>query len=214
MSADAWTPGLALLIAVVALIAVRSHIRKLRLARSRLQMERDQAHRRVVDLERIISEREQRSERGRQNSIQLIDNQIDAVNDNSVSFYPRPVMNKGESVVFYAAKSALARRGLRDWHVFPQVSLGEFIGTDSVWEFRANRAHQSINSKRCDVLIANEKGLPVAVIEFQGSGHYQGNASGRDAVKRIAAERAVIGFVEVPDGLSRAQITDLILRAI
>lgn len=214
MSAQELVGGLPLLIAVFAILAMNARLSKVKRSNARLHEERDAARRREAELEAVISDREQRSERNRQNSIQLVENQIDAVNDNTVSFHRRPVMNRGESKVFYAAKDALVEKGLNGWHVFPQVSLGEFIGTDSRWEFRANRAHQSINSKRCDVLIANHQGLPVVVIEHQGSGHYRGNAEGRDAVKRIAAGRAAIGFVEVPDGLTRTQIKELILRAI
>lgn len=213
-AADMSPHAILLAVAAFAVLVAGVQLARLRGANARLQEQNNEARRRIAELNEAMADREARSERGRRNSIQLSENQIEAVNDGSVSFRPKPVMNRGEVEVFYAARRALDRRGLRNWHVFPQVSLGEVIGTDSDWEFRAKRAHQSINSKRCDVLIADAKGLPVAFVEHQGSGHYQGDAEQRDAVKRIAARRAGIGFVEVPDGLSRDQIVELLSKAI
>jgi cbb3-type cytochrome oxidase subunit 3 len=178
---------------------------------SLLRLDRDKAHRRIAELEEALAERDRRTERSLQNRIQLPANQIEAVNDNTVEFFARPVMNRGEAQVFYAAQRALQRTARSGWHVFPQVSLGEIIGTRSHWEPRERRAHQSINSKRCDLLIADPKGRPMVVIEYQGSGHYQGTAEQRDAVKRIAIERAGIRFVEIPDGTHPEQIVRTIL---
>lgn len=61
--------------------------------------------------------------------------------------------------------------------VFPQVSLGEIFKTDNKSAFFA------INSKRVDFAIADKDNIPCAVVEYQGSGHWQNNARKRDAIK-------------------------------
>ncbi|EDE0699061.1 DUF2726 domain-containing protein [Salmonella enterica subsp. enterica serovar Enteritidis] len=76
--------------------------------------------------------------------------------------------------------------------VFPQVSLGEILKTES------NAAFFSVNSKRVDFVIAGIDNEPFAVIEYQGAGHYQNNARKRDLIKRISCEKAGIKYFEVP----------------
>lgn len=63
-----------------------------------------------------------------------------------------------------------------------------------------------INSKRADFLVVDREGWPVAVIEYQGSGHYQGNAQERDAVKRTVLPRAGIRYIEVAAPLSKRRL--------
>ena len=85
--------------------------------------------------------------------------------------------------------------GLR---VLAQVSLGELIRPASGGSDRARRAaHASINSKRLDFAIVDRFGLLVVAIEYQGSGHYQGDAALRDAVKREALRRAGVQMIEI-----------------
>lgn len=58
-------------------------------------------------------------------------------------------------------------------------------------------AFRSINSKRIDILIVDRAGWPVVAVEYQGSGHYQGTAAIRDAVKKEALLKAGVRYVEV-----------------
>jgi hypothetical protein len=51
-----------------------------------------------------------------------------------------------------------------------------------------------------DILIIDAGGYPAAAIEYQGGGHYRGNAAARDAVKGEALRRAGVPMVEVFEG--------------
>jgi hypothetical protein len=90
-----------------------------------------------------------------------------------------------------------ARRGHR---VFAQTSLGEILTSPN------SDAFHSINSKRVDILIVDSGGWPVAAIEYQGGGHYQGTAAGRDAIKKEALRKAGIRYIEVSESDSGEQI--------
>jgi Protein of unknown function (DUF2726) len=92
---------------------------------------------------------------------------------------------------------ASAQKGYR---VFAQTSLGEVL--DSL----DRDAFHSINSKRVDILIVDQGGRPVVAVEYQGSGHYQGTAATRDAIKKEALEKAGIRYVEVFPSDSAEQI--------
>ena len=93
------------------------------------------------------------------------------------------------------------------FYVFPQVSLGQIIGTERAGEPESNAAHQAINSKRCDLFIADRSGTPIAVFEFQDSGHdIGGTATRRDEIKKIALERAGVQFIEIKDGTANSEM--------
>src|SRR4029077_4998954 len=108
-------------------------------------------------------------------------------------FERRRLLNRCEYQTFkiIEADIAAARRGYR---VFAQTSLGEVLMSPDELAFR------SINSKRVDILIVDQGGWPVIAVEFQGGGHYQGNAAIRDAVKREALSKAGVAYVEVFPG--------------
>jgi hypothetical protein len=72
-----------------------------------------------------------------------------------------------------------------------QVCLGEVLSSPDA------RAFSAINSKRVDVLLVDEDSQPIAAIEYQGSGHYQGSAAARDAVKKEALRRAGVRYIEI-----------------
>ena len=72
-----------------------------------------------------------------------------------------------------------------------QVSLGEVLSSPDA------RAYSAINSKRVDLLIVSRNGDPIAAIEYQGHGHYQGTAAARDAVKKEALRKAGVGYIAV-----------------
>ncbi len=109
-------------------------------------------------------------------------------------FYAKRLMSRQEARVFYALERGLAKHPL-GWRVMAQVSLGEVLGSTDT------NAFQAVNSKRVDMLIIARDGLPIAAVEYQGSGHYQGTAAARDAVKREALRRAGIEFPKFVPGM-------------
>ncbi len=135
-----------------------------------------------------------------------LEQQLGAVLREHVRFFTRRVMNRGELNLFYAALNVTRQPKPADpypFYVFPQVSLGQVIAADAPQPWQADQAHRAINSKRCDLLLADRHGYPVAVLEFQGTGHdLDGTAARRDGIKRIAVEGAGIRFVEVDEAMS------------
>lgn len=108
-------------------------------------------------------------------------------------FHAKRLMSREEARIFYALERALAKHEI-GWRVMAQVSLGEVLGSADTSAF------QAVNAKRVDMLIIAKDGLPIAAVEYQGSGHYQGTAAARDAVKREALRRAGIEFLEIRAG--------------
>lgn len=78
--------------------------------------------------------------------------------------------------------------------VMAQVALGEVLASPT------KDAYLAINSKRVDFILIREDGNPLHAIEYQGSGHHQGDAAIRDAIKREALRRAGIGYTEIAVG--------------
>jgi Protein of unknown function (DUF2726) len=115
------------------------------------------------------------------------------------SFEKRRLLNRSEYQAFKIIEADIAavRRGYR---VFAQTSLGEILRSPD------EDAFHSINSKRVDILIVDQGGWPVAAIEYQGDGHYQGTAAARDAVKKEALRKAGIRYVEITATDSSEQI--------
>ncbi len=80
------------------------------------------------------------------------------------------------------------------YRIFAQTSLGEVL------QSKDEGAFYSINSKRVDVLIVDHAGWPVLAVEYQGEGHFKGNAAARDAIKKEALRKAGVRYLEVlPD---------------
>jgi Protein of unknown function (DUF2726) len=123
--------------------------------------------------------------------------QLHAVSE--AKFEKRRLLGLSEFRVFQIIEEdvAAARRGYR---VFAQTSLGEVLKSPD------DDAYGSINSKRVDILIVDRGGWPVAAVEYQGRGHYQGTAAGRDAVKREALRKAGVSYIEVLPGDDPDQI--------
>ena len=107
-------------------------------------------------------------------------------------FEPKKVMGLDEYRMFQAVETEMAAIG-GGHRVFAQTCLGEVLKTDSA-------AHSTINSKRVDVLVIGPTGLPVLAVEYQGRGHYQGDAAARDAVKKEALRRAGVRYLEISPG--------------
>lgn len=108
-------------------------------------------------------------------------------------YAPRPVMGYEEARVLYALEKWVRGRKRRE-RVFPQVPMGAYLQTPD------DDAHRVIRHKRPDYVIVDHKGMPLCVVEYQGSGHYQGDAAHRDKVKQAALKNADIPLIELfPD---------------
>jgi hypothetical protein len=123
----------------------------------------------------------------------------------NATFEKRPLLSRSEAQVLYAAEDAI-RDGELNWRVMAQVSLGEVLSSPDP------RAYSTINSKRVDLLIISSRGDPIAAIEYQGDGHYQGTAPARDAVKKEALRRAGVRYIEVTPQHSAADLAREISR--
>lgn len=121
------------------------------------------------------------------------------------SFTAKRVLSRTEARVMAAAEVAIAEAGL-PWRVMAQVALGEILASPDEAAFRA------INAKRVDLLIVAAKSEPLAAIEYQGEGHWQGSAPARDAVKKEALRRAGIGYIEITPAHGPADIRREISR--
>ncbi len=134
---------------------------------------------------------------GRDSDVTDIGFQLRAVM--AASFKKRRILNNSEYQVFTIIENELklARTGHR---VFAQTSLGEILTSPE------SDAFHSINSKRIDILVVDVNGWPVLAVEYQGGGHYQGDAAGRDAVKKEALRKAGIRYLEVSEADTADQI--------
>ncbi len=114
-------------------------------------------------------------------------------------FQKRRLLSLSEYHTFKIVEDEMAA-ACRGYRVFAQTSLGEILTSPD------SDAFHSINSKRVDILIVDGGGWPVAAVEYQGAGHYQGTAAGRDAVKKEALRKAGIRYIEVSESDSPEQI--------
>ena len=108
-------------------------------------------------------------------------------------FKPRALLNKGEARVFAELDKLVIARN-PGWQVMAQVSVGEFVGSSDA------AAYACINSKRVDLLLVDAQCQARHALEYQGTGHHQGTAAARDAVKKEALRKAGIGYHEVVAG--------------
>lgn len=121
-------------------------------------------------------------------------------------FTRKVLLNKSEIRVF----DMLQRAKPDGHHVSCQVFYGEFLKCDG------NRKFRTINAKRADFVLCDEAFNVVAVIEYQGSGHFgssvksRRNALGRDRDKRKALAEADVPLIEVPAKFSQDLIDRLL----
>jgi hypothetical protein len=108
-------------------------------------------------------------------------------------FKARALLNRPEAAVFKALDAAVNARNPA-WQVMAQVSLGEFLASEDKDAFFA------VNSKRVDFALMDPECRVRHALEYQGSGHHQGSAAARDAVKKEALRKAEIGYHEVVAG--------------
>lgn len=122
-------------------------------------------------------------------------------------FYKRSLMNKSEFFVFRTLEKWIESRDYGE-RLFAQVPLGEILGADD------SEAFHSINSKRCDFVVISRFGQPEVAIEYQGEGHFQGDAKNRDRVKAIALRSAGVPTVEVFPEDEPSEIIDNVENAL
>lgn len=116
----------------------------------------------------------------------------------------KPILNHSEYRVFGVATRVV--QGTR-YHVWPQVSLGEVLSSPDEAAFHA------INSKRCDLIIADDHARAVLAIEYNGSGHdLSGDAVIRDRIKQAALVNAGVRYVAIDQDETPGRI-EWILRA-
>lgn len=99
--------------------------------------------------------------------------------------------NKTEEEVFKLLVQLIYTHAKGQYKVNGQTSLGELLKTNNKYAFNV------INYKRVDFCIIDKNYLPVAVIEVNGTGHYQNNALERDEIKRAAVESAGIKYIAI-----------------
>ncbi|WP_374291692.1 DUF2726 domain-containing protein [Paenirhodobacter enshiensis] len=111
-----------------------------------------------------------------------------------------PLLNRSEARLLPILERIVEEIG-QGHRVMAQVAMGEVLravdarGQDA-FDSEANRA---INAKRLDFVIIDRRGLTVAALEYQGSGHHlNSNAFLRDAVKREALRKAGLTLIELP----------------
>ena len=109
------------------------------------------------------------------------------------NFKPRPLLNRPEGQVFKSLDKMVIARNPK-WQVMAQVSLGEFLASED------KDAYFAVNSKRVDFALMDDECCVQHALEYQGSGHHQGTAAARDAVKKEALRKAGIGYHEVVAG--------------
>lgn len=108
-------------------------------------------------------------------------------------FKPRMLLNRKEVEVFKALDQIVIARNSA-WQVMAQVSLGEFLSSED------KDAYSCVNSKRVDFALMDADGRVHHALEYQGTGHHQGSAAARDAVKKEALRKARIGYHEIVAG--------------
>jgi hypothetical protein len=116
-----------------------------------------------------------------------------------VSFEPQRLLNASEYKVLVLLE-AVVSEAADGFRFMAQTSLGEILKPreSSSNAEHAALAYRAINSKRVDFVIVDRRGMAVLAVEYQGYGHYQGNAFMRDAVKREVFRKAGVAFIEVP----------------
>lgn len=106
------------------------------------------------------------------------------------NFKKRRILNKKEEEVYWELVKYCKQNNLK---VFAQVSLGEIVSS-------GGEEYRYVNSKRVDFCITDRGFYPIAVVEYQGSGHMNETSEERDGVKREAVENAGITYVSLNVG--------------
>ena len=104
------------------------------------------------------------------------------------------ILNRNESIVYKIVLSELRKRQ-SSFRCFVQVSCGEILKNVH------SERYSTINCKRVDFCIADASFTPIAVIEYNGTGHsLSGDAGIRDSIKKSATEDAGILYRSIYHG--------------
>ena len=128
-------------------------------------------------------------------------------------FTSKAILNKTERRLFDLLVRAV--RDLRpDARVLAQVSYGEFLRSKN------RKAFWSINARRADFLIVDAEFAPLAVVEYQGRGHFGSSrraaraARQGDRIKARACRSAGIDWIEIPARFTVAEVRQLLQQAL
>jgi len=128
-------------------------------------------------------------------------------------FTSTAILNKTERRLFDVLVRAV--RDMRpDARVLAQVSYGEFLRSKN------KKAFWSINARRADFLIVDAEFAPLAVVEYQGRGHFGSSrraaraARQGDRIKARACRSAGICWIEIPARFSVAEVQQLLQQAL
>ncbi|HHW7520746.1 DUF2726 domain-containing protein [Mannheimia haemolytica] len=109
-------------------------------------------------------------------------------------------MYKGEYRLFKRLSELLTiQHHNQGFKLFTQVGIGGFIQPNEKYKNSGNfdEVYRIIGGYRVDFLIIDCYGKPVIVIEYQGSGHFQGSFKENDEVKRILFSKCQIRLFEI-----------------
>lgn len=173
---------LLLFVVFLALAVVKEFARPGKSKRGRFQRRRRGDHR--SDLQVVAKQ-------GEDESLASASDQLRRVM--AAEFKSRALLNRPESQVFKALDAAVSARNPK-WQVMAQVSLGEFLSSPD------RGAYAAVNAKRVDFALMDSDCCVRHALEYQGTGHHQGSAAARDAVKKEALRKAGIGYHEVVAG--------------
>lgn len=126
----------------------------------------------------------------------------------------RPVLNKSEQRLYGLLRRECLATLPRGSMVLAQVNYGEFLSC------RDRRTFWSFNAKRADFLVVGPDTTPLAVVEYQGTGHWGSNARARrdankrDRVKRRILRRANLPLVEVAHNYTTESLSALLKEAL
>lgn len=113
-------------------------------------------------------------------------------------FTKQRIINKTEEEVYRLILRFLITNNLKQYKVTMQTSMGEILKCES-------EGYGTINCKRADFCIVDKDFYPIAIIEVNGSGHYQGDALEREEIKRSAAECAGITYISIRENEDKYQ---------
>lgn len=132
------------------------------------------------------------------------------------SLYSRkPINREAFRTVFSIVERTLTETN-SGYRLLAEVCMGSFLGTSQNHGTKAaqDRAFSSFNSKRVDFLIIDTFGKPCLVIEYQGSGHYQGDSEQRDMVKRMALKAVRVPLLEISEGTTAPDVARAVRTAL
>lgn len=123
------------------------------------------------------------------------------------TIHKRPLLNRQEYNLFTHLEALVANLPNNE-RLFAQVSLVEVFAAratdDSAQTRRA--AFEAYGAMRCDFLLVDRGGYPLCGIEYQGTGHHQGNFAYREQIKREVFRKAGVPLVEVAADMAWPEI--------